>query len=122
MSYENTKRLMERKGKIDDTFEEIVSQGIRQSRKKANSEINKKIYEFAEKQGISLWDVCFNYVPRVNPVEPKIENIPNMQTFKIEYDITIEPLHLEFEQGPGYWKGKYYDLKRKMQELIDGKE
>ncbi len=122
LSYENTKRLMERKDMIDDTFEEIESRGIRQSRKQANSEINKKLYELAEERGVSLWEVCFNYVPRVHPVEPKMENTPNMQTFKIEYDITIEPLCLEFEKGPGYWKGKYYDLKRKLQELIDGKE
>lgn len=121
LSYENTRRLMERKGEIDRTFDDIISQGMRQSRKQANSEINKKLYEFAERQGVSLWDICFNYIPRVHPSEPKIENFSNVQNFNIEYDITIEPLYLEFEQGPGYWKGKYCDLKRKLQELIDAR-
>lgn len=122
LSFENSKRLLARNIEIDETIDNIISEGFRESKRQANSELNKKIYDLAEEKGVSLWDICLAYVPRYNAIPPKIDSTTNMNELKVEYEVTLEPLILEFEQGPGYWKGKYYELKRKMQELIDSKK
>lgn len=57
------------------------------------------------------------------PVESEFrtERDPN-EIYTISSEIRLVPIEFEFEQGPGYWKGKYFRLKQKLQELIDNRE
>lgn len=88
-----------------------------------NRELNKLLYDTAEKEGISLYDLCFHTVPKVEQAYPQIKfnREDYTQSFEINYTIKLEPVDFEFEKGPGYWKNKYYRLKEAMQKLIDSK-
>lgn len=119
LSFENTRRLIERKGKVHDIIERSIYDGIYESIKDATSQVNKAVYEMAEKQGCSIWDICFSFVPEYSTDYPKfyIEGTDNV--FAAKGQVKLVPLELEFEKGPGYWKNKYLRLKEKMQGLID---
>ena len=125
LSFENTKRLMKAKEQINSFIEQSVVDGIWPSAEEANRAFNKALYEEADKLGVSLWDYCFRVRPavRIKPVSWPISSYSfNQIKETTDYEIVLEPLELEFEKGSGYWKGKYYALKRKMRELIDDKE
>lgn len=123
VSYENSLRLLERKEQVRVKLEELVCDGVCESIKAATSQVNKAVYEMAEKQGVSIWDICFTFFPEYSFVEPtfKIEG-EKQSVIRAEGIVKLVPLELEFEKGPGYWKNKYLRLKEKMQALIDEKE
>ena len=117
LSFENSKRLLDRGLKIHDMMTEMIMRGVRESEDELRKEVNKHLYELAEKRGISLWDLCFHVVPKTN-----VRLDQESTNYSVVYDITLEPLEFEFEKGPGYWKGKYFALKEKMRSLIDSKD
>ena len=121
LSFENTRRLVERKSKVHDRIGQLVYDGICESIKDATSQVNKHVYELAEKQGCSIWDICFSFVPEYSTEMPKYD-YERMEQFTVKGVVKLVPLELEFEKGPGYWKNKYLRLKEKMQNLIDEKE
>jgi len=123
-SYENSKRLMDRSADVHRRINDIVYRGIRETNEKAISDLNKMVYELAEKQKCSVWDICFNCVPdydypSVDFAELKDAKDPYRYTATVE--MRLIPLELNFEKGGGYWKDKYYRLKEKLQEIIDNK-
>lgn len=129
LSFENTKRLLDRDLKVQHMLNDMVMEGIRESDKILRSEVNKTLYDLAEKRGVSLWDLCFHVVPRVKTDTPtfadvtKYADVTNFQpSCTVKYGIVLEPLEFEFEKGPGYWKGKYYALKDKMRSVLDSKD
>ena len=123
LSFENTRRLLERKSQVHDKIEQLMFDGICQSIKEATSQVNKAVYEMAEKEGCSIWDICFNFIPEYSYVEPtfKIEGTKE-RIIRAEGVVKLVPMELEFEKGPGYWKDKYLWLKEKIQNLIDEKD
>jgi len=123
LSFENTRRLLERKSQIHDKLEQLMFDGVCESIKEATSQVNKAVYEMAEKQGCSVWDICFTYFPEYSFVEPafQIEGTKE-RIVRAEGIVKLVPFELEFEKGPGYWKDKYLRLKEKMQAVIDEKE
>lgn len=121
LSFENTRRLLERKIKVHDRIEQLVYDGICDSIKDATSQVNKAVYEMAEKQGVSIWDICFSFVPEYSTEMPEYD-YERMEQFTVKGVVKLVPLELEFEKGPGYWKNKYLRLKEKMQNITDEKE
>lgn len=121
LSFENTRRLIVRKSKVHDRIEQLVYDGICESIKDATSQVNKQVYELAEKQGCSIWDICFSFVPEYSTEMPEYD-YERMEQFTVKGVVKLVPLELEFEKGPGYWKNKYLRLKEKMQNLIDEKD
>ena len=123
LSFENSKRLLDRGLEIHDILNDIVRNGIRESDKILRSEVNKMLYDLAEKRGVSLWDLCFHVVPRVKMDTPEFADVTKLPpSCTVKYGIVLEPLEFEFEKGPGYWKGKYYALKDKMRSVLDSKD
>lgn len=124
VSYENSLRLLERKEQVHAKIEDLLFSGIYETQKAAISHLNKAVYDLAEEQGCSVWDVCFNFFPEWGPkVRFKDSNTPpTAYEYEVRSEIKLVPLELEFEKGPGYWKDKYLRLKEKMQDLIDGKD
>lgn len=116
-SFENSKRLIEQSRRINRVIEDFIYDGLFESRKEATKRINDLLYETATKMGISLYDLCFRTMPEEELVPHSDPKFPN-----IEVAISLKPVEFELEQGPGYWKGKYYNLKKKMQEIIDNNE
>lgn len=126
LSYENSLRLLERKSQLHTKIEQLVYDGICESIKGATHQVNKAVYEMAEEQGVSIWDICFNYFPEYSHVVPKFKDFKikedEQSVTTVEGVIKLVPLILELEKGPGYWKDKYLRLKEKMQNLLDEKE
>lgn len=99
----------------------MVDLVVRDMGRKGLHEANKAIYEAAEAHGISVWDLCYMFAPVTDTKE--IWN-QESETHEITWQQTIRlvPIEFEFDKGPGYWKGKYYELKRQMQAIIDNKD
>lgn len=120
LSYENSKRLLGLSCHMHSSINDLI---VDKSREKVTSDVNKAIYEMAEKQKCSIYDICFHFMPVESEFRTDIDNKdPLNQRYTISSEIKLVPIEFEFEQGPGYWKGKYFRLKQKLQELIDNKE
>lgn len=98
--------------KRDQAIDELVQYQVCKDKEIAVKLTNKLLYEAAEKQGVSLYTVCFNFVP-------DIKREWNMEKNTIDYEATLKPLQFDFEHDGGYWKNKYYELKKQIQELIN---
>jgi hypothetical protein len=104
---------------MQSSIEDLIRDDYDKYREKVTSDVNKLIYEMAEKKKCSIYDICFHFMP----VEDNVitERDPK-NGYTISSKIKLVPIEFEFEQGPGYWKGKYFRLKQKLQELVDNKE
>lgn len=128
ISFENMKRMEARRVKVDETLlqaaemqkmtnhtDRLFSEIMRQQR----SHLNKQVYELAERQGVSIYDICLQYMPQMS--EPQFSHTDD-GTVTYEQDIRLVPMPFEPDKGPDYWKEKYRRLKERMQELINDKE
>lgn len=130
ISFENTRRLWKRlvsaNQKIEEAAErEAMLNGIvheeglvKDIAKRQLSHINKKVFDMAEQKGLSIWEICLNYMPEL--AKPEFKDVGGKVCF--EQELRLVPLPLEIEKGGGYWKSKYYRLKERLQELINNKE
>ena len=123
LSFDDTLRLMDRKRQVHDRLEKLVFDNVFDSIKEANDKVNKAVYEMAERNGCSIWDICFSFVPEYSFVEPQLK-IEGRDDFFIRAEgfVKLVPLELELTKGPDYWEAKYNQLKAEMQAVIDGKE
>lgn len=62
---ELAKAMLAREWEIKDIMQEMVHRQVADSMKALHSKMNKQVYEMAERQGVSIWDICFNYIPRL---------------------------------------------------------
>lgn len=128
ISFENMKRMEARRAKVDETLlqraemltlhagtDQFLSEVMRQQR----SHLNKQVYELAERQGVSIYDICLQYMPQMS--EPQFSHTDD-GTVTYEQDIRLVPMPFEPDKGPDYWKDKYRRMKERMQELINDKE
>ena len=123
LSYENSKRLLGLSCHMQSAIDDLIRNGYDKSREKVTSDVNKAIFELAEKRKCSIYDICFHFMPVESEFKTERDtNDPLCQRYTISSEIKLVQIEFEFEQGPGYWKGKYFRLKQKLQELIDNKE
>jgi hypothetical protein len=128
ISFENMKRMEARRVKVEETLlqaaemqkmtdhtDQLISEIMRQQR----SHLNKQVYNLAERQGMSIYDICLQYMPKMS--EPQFSHADD-GTVTYEQDIRLVPMPFEPDKGPDYWKEKYRRLKKRMQELINDKE
>lgn len=117
-----------RRAKVDETLQQraemltlragtdqLISEIMRQQR----SHLNKQVYDLAERQGVSIYDICLQYMPQMS--EPQFSHTDD-GTVTYEQDMCLVPMPFEPDKGPGHWKEKYRRLKERMQELINDKE
>lgn len=122
LSYENSRRLIRQAVKMNNSIN-IMADVMKMERKQVTHKVNKVIFDLAEQQGVSVYDVCYHYAPVASYSEPKFnENNPHCHTVDMQMVVKLVPMKFELEKGGGYWKDKYYQLKEKMQALIDDKE
>ena len=128
ISFENMKRMEARRANVDELLlqraemltlhagtDQLLSEIMRQQR----SHLNKQVYELAERQGVSIYNICLQYMPQMS--EPQFSHADD-GTVTYEQDIRLVPMPFEPDKGPDYWKDKYRRLKERMQELINDKE
>jgi len=102
------------KDMLADWLRDDVFKGVR-------SKTNQLLYEFAEKHEMSLHDVCMHFMPKYD-YKTEMFDAEGRCAPSFNVDISLEPMPLDLEQGPGYWKGKYFKLKEQMKSLIDSRD
>ena len=122
LSFENTKRLLDRGMMVNDKIHELVYDGVCESIKQATREVNKAVYEMAEKSGVSVWEICFHFIPEYGPHIEFKKDGDEVNGYTMQTDVKLVPVELELEKGPDYWEAKYLQLKEKMQKLLDENE
>ena len=84
--------ILRRSCEVQSKLNDIVHNHICESRKSLYSQMNKQIYELAEKQGVSIWDICFNYVPQIDYEHEKLNN----GSYNLRTIATIVPLKFHY--------------------------
>lgn len=105
LSYPDSKKLLDEALKRNHAIENLMQNVWTGTLGQLTKTINKLVYETADKNGMSIYDLCFNTIPDFDG-----ENI------------TLVPINYDLTHDGGYWKEKYFKLKKKMQEVIDNKE
>lgn len=128
ISFENMKRMKARRAKVDETLLQAAemqqmtdqaNQFISETMCQQRNHLNKLVYDLAERKGVSIYDICLQYMPKMS--EPQISH-PNYGTFSYEQEIRLVPMPFEPDKDSGYWKERYFRLKDRLQELINYKE
>ena len=81
---------------------------------KVRKEANKLAYEYAERNGLSLWDVCLKTVPGYDFGPFKNEG----DKYTMYANVRLVPIEFDFEHSPSYWEEKYHELKKKIETLL----
>lgn len=114
---------MKRRDKINDIMR-LLADDMDKTFDEVRRQTNKLVYEFAEKSGMSIYDVCFTTVPDVKYIEPQhsycfddkrylMESAKNAMTI----DITLKPW--VYKEDAEFWRDKYLALKEELKKLIE---
>ena len=121
-SYENSKRVIEQNFKIDRQID-LMADMMNKQRVQMIHEVNKAVYELAEKKEMSVYDICFHFVPVEKYVDTRFEGQDTLNPrYVVDMEVELTPVKFELEKGPGYWKSKYYRLKENLLTLINNKD
>ena len=109
LSYPDSVKILQESCKKDEAIRSLMQQSMDYNKEELLHEINKLLFETAEKTGMSLYTLCFN-------------TIPDFEYEGLTMTIRLSPIEFDFKHDGGYWKNKYYDLLNKMQIVINGEE
>ena len=112
LSYPDSMKLIKEAVKKDQAIDELVFKQLFDARDLAVEATNKLLFDTAEKQKVSLYTLCLYTIP-------DIKYDWDMENNKTTATITLKPIQFDFEHDGGYWKNKYYELKKQIQELIN---
>ena len=120
LSFENTHRLIEQSVKINDLIRKSISNEMYETERKAIHDVNKAVFELAEERGVSIWDICFHFIPQFGYSDFEIDNSdPRNVKYISKGSVRLIPVEFELSKGPDYWEEKYCQLKSRMRELLD---
>lgn len=113
--FATSQRMMENFWEAEKTIHQGIRDKLWESRKRAVNALNEMVIKAAEEQEMSLWDICFTMVPHIEyDTEFDKENMRANLVAKAR----LVPLEKDFEHGPDYWEKKYFELKRKINDLL----
>ena len=120
LSFPDSKRILDEAVKRDLAIDSLLYKHFAfDSRKAAVKAVNDLLFETATKTGASLYDLCFRTVPVWGH---PILDIKDAQNLDLKTELRLEPVEFDFTHDGGYWRNKYFELKKAMQEVIDSKE
>lgn len=124
MSLTNGNKMLELAERVDGELQTYLRHHADKQEAELICRTNMTLYNLAQSRGISLWELCFEVMPKWEAIEPKLDT--NLQdgktTLKIDYDLHLIPIVIDWEQGPSYWEKKYHDLKERVAGIINEKE
>ena len=88
--FEQTRSVLNRMAAIDCLLEDMLYRQIAKSKEELTRQINKALYDMAEKQGVSLYDICYNFIPNYG-----FDAKENRYGIKVEF----KPVKLTFESA-----------------------
>ena len=122
LSYPDSVRILDEVAQRNRAIDDVFERGMFETREAAKDAVNDMLYETAQKTGMSLYDLCFRTVPQVSYRYSGTNKTSDSTEATIQSQITLIPVEFDLTHDGGYWKRKYYDLKRKMQDLINSKD
>lgn len=126
LSYPDSKKLLNEALNKTKAIRSLVDNFLFESEKQAIEAVNELLIKTAKETGMSLYDLCFRTIPVITPqatVSTDYKEFMKVQdTFGIEQEVRLEPVEFDLTHDGGYWKNKYFALKKEMRELIDKKE
>ena len=106
LSYPDSVKLLKESLKKEDAIRKIQEECYNATRDQIIKAVNKCVYETAERNGISVYSVCFHTTPEVS-----------RDGFLLS--VTLAPVEFDLTHDGGYWKNKYYSLLQKVKNIVD---
>ena len=106
LSYPDSVKLMNESLKKEDAIRKIQEGVYNATRDQIIKAVNKCVYENAERNGVSVYSVCFHTTPEVSRDGSLLS-------------VTLAPVEFDLTHDGGYWKGKYYSLLQKVKNIED---
>ena len=126
LSYPDSQWILNESLEKTRAIRSLVEQMMYENEKEATKAVNALLIQAAEETGQSLYDICFHTVPVVKPVELDMKDYKDMCGLGVDLnfrqEVRLEPVKFDLIHDGGYWKNKYFALKKAMKELIDRKE
>ena len=119
LSYPDSLKLLEESIKKDRAINCLMEQMLYDSKEQAIKAVNKLLIEEAEKTGMSLYDLCFHTVPENTYSKPIIKGPLDSQSFEFKQEVRLVPVVFDLIHDGGYWRGKYFELKKELQDIIN---
>ena len=116
--YDVSMMLLNKSLDAENRMREIVERCRDQTMEEVRKKANKLAYEYAERNGLSLWDVCLKTVPGYDLDSLMDEG----DKYTMRATVRLVPIEFDFEHSPSYWEEKYHELKNKLKTLIKEKE
>lgn len=113
LSFPDSVKLLNESINKDKAIDELVSFSGLEAQKVVEL-VNECLYKNAKEHGISLYDLCFRTVPEVD-----YSAVSSTSLGEINLVVKLTPVEFDLTHDGGYWKNKYFDLKKRMQEIID---
>ena len=107
LSYPDSIKILEEANKKDDAMRRLMEDMLEDNQERLIRAVNKCLYETAEQQGISLYHLCFH-------------TIPTTEYKGMTCSVRLAPVEFDLTHDGGYWKQKYFELKNKIQDIING--
>lgn len=114
---------MKRKERIDDIMR-LLADDMDKTFDEVRKQTNKLVYDFAEQNGMSIYDVCFTTMPDVRFEEPQRQyRLGDEKRYLMEsakeqtYTITLKPYI--YKEDAEMWRDKYFALKEELKKLIE---
>lgn len=101
----------------NDAINGLVENMFFDNRESAIKAVNESLIKAAQTTGASLYDICLRTIPVIST---RMEDTDDRHS--LIYEVRLQPIQFDFTHDGGYWKERYYNLKNKMQELIDNKD
>lgn len=111
LSYPDSIKILDDISKKQKAISRIMDEMMESDMEQTNKAINKALYDMAEQKHLSLYDLCFHTVPEVS--EPRWDDA----TKTYSKTISIVPVEFDLTHDGRYWKEKYFQLKKKMQDI-----
>lgn len=116
MSPGNGSKMLELGNRVDGELDAYLRRHAEMQEAELISRVNMTLYNLAQSHGISLWKLCFEIMPQWEVSDQKLEASAQGGdvTLKIDYDMHLVPIVIDWEHGPSYWEKKYRELKERV--------
>ena len=126
LSFPDSIKILNESIKKKQAIDLIVEQMRYASEKDAIKAVNDLLIQAAQETGASLYDICFHTIPVARHVEMTMKDYKDMCGLGVDLgfqtEVRLEPVEFDLIHDGGYWKNKYFALKKAMRELIDKKD
>ena len=126
LSYPDSIKILDESLKKTRAIDDLVERMMFENEKQATKAVNGLLIKTAEETGQSLYDICFHTIPVVRPVELDMKDYKDMcglgVNLNFQQEVRLEPVVFDLTHDGGYWKNKYFALKKAMKELINRKD